>query len=128
MSEKLLRLEQIVKLRKCGLTYREIGLRFGITLERVRQIINPEMYKRPVRPAMPQHPLFIKYKRDWLHEVTGYSKGYLCRVAKGVQPMSRSFIDRVCLKFNQPESALFTKDNGYGHGYRNGYRNGYRKL
>lgn len=56
---------------------------------------------------MPQHPLFTKYKRDWLHEVTGYSKGYLCRVATGKIPLSRSFIERVCFKLNRPENELF---------------------
>jgi len=35
---------------------------------------------------MRQHPVFIKYTRDWLHEVTGFSKGYLCRVARGNTP------------------------------------------
>ncbi len=56
---------------------------------------------------MPQHPLFIKYKRDWLHRVTGYSKGYLCRVATGAQPVSRSFMERVCFKLNMREEELF---------------------
>lgn len=54
-----------------------------------------------------QHPLFIKYRRDWLHEATGYSKGYLCRVAKGNVPLSRSFIERVCFKLERPEEELF---------------------
>jgi len=56
---------------------------------------------------MPQHPLFIIYRRDWLHEMTGYSKGYLSRVARGKTPLSRSFIERVCFKLNEPESKLF---------------------
>ncbi|KKM15880.1 hypothetical protein LCGC14_1691530, partial [marine sediment metagenome] len=35
-----------------------------------------------------QHqPLFIRYRRDWLHETTGYSKSYLCRVATGRSPL-----------------------------------------
>lgn len=59
---------------------------------------------------MQQHPLFIKYKRDWLHKVTGYSKGYLCRVATGKIPLSRSFIERVCFKLNKPEMELFLPD------------------
>lgn len=54
-----------------------------------------------------EQPLFIKYKRDWLSEVTGYSKGYLSRVATGRLPISRSFIERVCFKLNQPEKELF---------------------
>ena len=56
---------------------------------------------------MPQHPLFIKYTRDWLHDITGYSKGYLCRVARGKIPLSRAFVERVCFKLDQPEAALF---------------------
>jgi len=59
---------------------------------------------------MLQQPLFIKYTRDWLHEVTGYSKGYLSRVATGKLPLSRSFIERVCFKLNQPEEELFLPD------------------
>ena len=57
-----------------------------------------------------QHPLFIKYKRDYLHEVTGYSKGYLSRVATGKIPLSRPFIERCCYKLQQPESELFLPD------------------
>lgn len=54
------------------------------------------------------HPLFIRYTRDWLHEVTGYSKGYLSRVATGRIALSRSFIERVCFKLKQPQGELFT--------------------
>jgi len=57
-----------------------------------------------------QHPLFIKYTRDWLHEVTGYSKIYLCRVATGNVPLTRAFVDRVCFKLNLPEEDLFLLD------------------
>jgi len=64
---------------------------------------------------MTQHPLFIKYTRDWLHEVTGFSKGYLCRVARGNVPLSRSFIERVCFKLNEPESKLFLPDPAEGN-------------
>lgn len=56
---------------------------------------------------MKQHPLFIKYKRDWLHKETGYSKGYLSRVATGRIPLSRSFIERVCFKLSRQEAELF---------------------
>ncbi len=59
---------------------------------------------------MRQHPLFTTYKRDWLHEVTGYSKGYLCRVATGKIPLSRSFIERICFKLGRPEEELFLPD------------------
>jgi len=60
---------------------------------------------------MPQHPVFIKYTRAWLHEVTGYSKGYLCRVATGKIPLSQSFIERLCFNLNQPEEELFLPGN-----------------
>jgi len=56
---------------------------------------------------MEQHPLFIKYNREWLHQVTGFSKGYLSRVATGRSQLSRSFIERVCFKLNQTEEELF---------------------
>lgn len=59
---------------------------------------------------MPQHPLFIKYTRDWLHEITGFSKGYLSRVATGKVPLSCSFVERVCFKLQQPEEELFLPD------------------
>ena len=58
----------------------------------------------------PQHPLFNKYKREWLSEVTGFSKQYLCRVATGRVALSRSFIERVCFKLGEPEEALFLPD------------------
>jgi len=54
-----------------------------------------------------EHPLFLRYRRDWLHEVTGYSKGYLCRVATGRIAVSRAFVERVCFKLQLPESELF---------------------
>lgn len=59
---------------------------------------------------MQQHPLFTKYTRDWLHKATGYSKGYLCRVATGRVLLSRSFIERICFKLNKPETELFLPD------------------
>jgi len=57
-----------------------------------------------------QEPLFFKYRRDWLHEVTGYSKGYLSRVATGNIPRSRAFVERVCFRLELPESELFLPD------------------
>lgn len=56
-----------------------------------------------------QHPIFAKYTRQWLHEVTGYAKGYLCRMAIGRSPLTRAFIERVSLKLNQPEEELFNQ-------------------
>ncbi len=57
-----------------------------------------------------QHPLFFKYTRQWLHKVTGYSKGHLCRMATGRMPLSRAFIERVCYRLRQPEEELFCHD------------------
>lgn len=56
---------------------------------------------------MDQHPIFLKYTRDWLSEVTGFSKGYLSRLATGRVPLSRSFIERISYKLGKPESELF---------------------
>jgi len=56
---------------------------------------------------MPQHPIFLKYTRDYLHGVTGFSKGYLSRVSTGKVPLSRSFIERACFKLNKPMAELF---------------------
>ena len=67
---------------------------------------------------MTQHPLFVKYKRDWLHEVTGFSKNYLCRIATGRAPLTRSFIERVCFSLHQPESELFLPDAAEAHSSR----------
>jgi len=57
-----------------------------------------------------EHPIFFKYRRDWLHEVTGFSKGYLSRVSTGKLPLSRAFVERVCFKLGLPESELFLPD------------------
>lgn len=59
---------------------------------------------------MQQHPVFRKYTRDWLHELTGYSKIYLSRVASGRVPLSASFVDRVSFKLNEPAEKLFLLD------------------
>ena len=58
-----------------------------------------------------QHPLFIKYTREWLYQATGYSKGYLSRVATGKMSLSRSFIERACFKLGLPEEELFLPNN-----------------
>ncbi|MBA7681905.1 hypothetical protein ES703_90249 [subsurface metagenome] len=57
-----------------------------------------------------QHPLFIEFRRDWLHKVTGYSKGYLSRVATGKTPLTRSFISQVCYRLNRRKEELFLPD------------------
>lgn len=60
---------------------------------------------------MPQHPLFVKYTRDWLHQQTGFSKGYLSRVATGKVPLSLSFVERVCFKLGEHQEDLFLPDS-----------------
>jgi len=64
---------------------------------------------------MVQHPLFFKYTRDWLHEATGFSKNYLCRIATGRAPLTRSFIERVCYKLQMPEQELFLPEAAEAH-------------
>ena len=56
---------------------------------------------------MNQYPLFAIYRRDWLHRITGYSEGYLSRVATGKVPLNRAFIERVCFNLGRPENELF---------------------
>jgi len=41
------RRDEVVKLRETGLTYAEIGRRFGISNERVRQILNWKPIQKP---------------------------------------------------------------------------------
>ncbi len=64
---------------------------------------------------MQQHPLFTIYRRRHLSEVTGYSMGYLCRIATGGQPLSRSFIERVCFTLKRPEEELFLPNAAETH-------------
>lgn len=56
------------------------------------------------------HPIFQKFTRVWLSEATGYSKGYLCRVATGKIALTRSFIERVCFALREPADSLFLLD------------------
>ncbi len=63
--------------------------------------------------SRPQHPIFIKYSREWLYEVTGYSTGYLSRVATGKVPLTSSFIERICYRLNQPEGNLFSPNSAH---------------
>lgn len=53
------------------------------------------------------HPLFAKYPPALLSEATGYSRGYLSRLATGRVSVSRSFVQRMCYKFGKPEAELF---------------------
>lgn len=73
-----------------------------------------EPAKLPTRPKKIAttgcQPLFVKYSRTWLSATTGYSKGYLCRIATGKVPLPHFFIERVCSALNQTESELFLPD------------------
>ncbi|GAI32709.1 unnamed protein product [marine sediment metagenome] len=60
---------------------------------------------------MNQHPIFTKYRRQYLYQATGYSLGLLSRVATGKMPASRPFIERVCYRLGEPEEALFLPDD-----------------
>lgn len=54
-----------------------------------------------------RHPIFIKYTRKWLNQVTGYSFGLLSRVATGKRQASQPFMDRCCYHLNELEAELF---------------------
>ncbi|MBA7546502.1 hypothetical protein ES705_38894 [subsurface metagenome] len=56
-----------------------------------------------------QYALFSKYSRKWLIKKTGFSEGYLSRLATGRARMNRSFIERVCFRLNKSEEELFRK-------------------
>lgn len=96
-----------------------------ITLRRQQERIMRRAKKntgksRKVRPERKEsaprrlHPLFKKYTRAWLHGVTGYSEGYLSRIATGNIPLSRAFTERLCLKLNEPEEVLFLPEGAEG--------------
>jgi len=59
------------------------------------------------RPSWDQQPIFRKYRREYLAEVTGYSLEYLCRVARGANPLGQTFMDRCCHKLKEPQRKLF---------------------
>lgn len=59
---------------------------------------------------MQRHPVFYKYSREYLHDVTGYSRIYLGRVDSGRVPLSLSFVERVSFKLNEPAERLFLLD------------------
>lgn len=81
-----------------------------IIMEEENNKVAGRLHVRHDQATEPRHPLFHKYTRDWLFGVTGYSKGYLSRVATGKIPLSRSFVERVCFKLGEPESELFVPD------------------
>lgn len=56
---------------------------------------------------MRTHPLFAKYTRAYVSEITGYSLGYLSRVNKGRTPLTRYFIERVSYSLREHPADLF---------------------
>ncbi|MBA7657054.1 hypothetical protein ES703_64984 [subsurface metagenome] len=59
------------------------------------------------RPSWDLLPIFRKYTREHLSQVTGYSLGYLSRVAAGKSPLKQQFIDRCCTGLGEGEEVLF---------------------
>jgi len=56
---------------------------------------------------MRNHPLFAKYTRNYISEMTGYSKAYLSRVFRGRTPLSRYFVERVSYSLREHPADLF---------------------
>ena len=54
-----------------------------------------------------QYLIFLKYTREYLSQVTGYSKGSLCKIATGKQAPSEQFIGTCCHRLQEPQSDLF---------------------
>ncbi|MBA7615670.1 hypothetical protein ES703_22955 [subsurface metagenome] len=54
-----------------------------------------------------QYLIFLKYTREYLSKVTGYSKGYLSRIASGAKPPSEVFIGVCCHTLKEPQDELF---------------------
>lgn len=88
----------------------DVGLRKDREENVHKKVEDPEHFKLPERQVVIQgglHPIFFKYTRAWLSEVTRYSKGYLCRVATGKIPVSQSFMKRAALALGETPEALF---------------------
>ena len=58
-----------------------------------------------------QHPIFLQYRRDYIAKVTGYSLGYLSRMATGKGKVSPGFIARACLALRRNERELFLPES-----------------
>lgn len=54
-----------------------------------------------------QYLIFLKYTREYLSQVTGYSKPYLSRFASGALGPSESFIALCCHTLKEPQEELF---------------------
>ena len=54
-----------------------------------------------------QYLIFLKYTREYLSQVTGYSRGYLSRNASGAKYPSDIFIGVCCHTLKEPQDVLF---------------------
>ena len=54
-----------------------------------------------------QYLIFLKYTREYLSQVTGYSKGTLSRIASGARAPSEVFIGVCCHALKEPQEDLF---------------------
>lgn len=108
-----------VTLIKPGANLADIERSLGIILQDValrrQQEDNMKKTKRPKQETkLPtqRHPIFEKYTRAWLSEVTGYSLGYLSRIATGRISLSNPFMERVCYKIGKSADELFLLEAG----------------
>jgi len=54
-----------------------------------------------------QYLIFLKYTREYLHQVTGYSKHTLSRIANGSNGPSEVFIGVCCYNLEESQDDLF---------------------
>lgn len=54
-----------------------------------------------------QFLIFIKYTREYLTQVTGYSRGHLSKIASGSRPPSEPFVSLCAQKLGEPAEELF---------------------
>ena len=54
-----------------------------------------------------QYLIYLKYTREYLSRVTGYSKGTLTRMASGAKLPSEAFIGVCCHTLKEPQEYLF---------------------
>ena len=96
-----------------GIIRDAINLRM-VSDEEKRKSKGEEPHSKPtaVQERGSRYPLFNQFSRKWLTEVLGYSEGYLCRIATGGKPLSKSFIARRCYRLKETELELFDTSSG----------------
>lgn len=72
------RLEKMKKMRSEGMSYRQIAAEFGISYQRVHQMIGTECHFRPVK----EDECIYKGLRDWMNE-NRYSRTHFVRLLYG---------------------------------------------